>query len=131
MDVPDALSPTGEKLYTCLAFCRAVRISYRQADYWDRQKALSPSAAAATGSGSRRLYTTRDVAIGRVLARLARLGATIPVLTAVTERLRLLDDRSWPARVYVDARGVLGMTGRDLDDGGWVVPTASLVPTAA
>jgi DNA-binding transcriptional MerR regulator len=38
-----------------------VGISYRQLDYWARTDLVTPSLAEARGSGSRRLYSYRDL----------------------------------------------------------------------
>ncbi|HET9092928.1 MAG TPA: MerR family transcriptional regulator, partial [Acidimicrobiales bacterium] len=41
--------------------CKIVGITYRQLDHWDRTGLVSPSLAAARGSGTQRLYSYRDV----------------------------------------------------------------------
>ncbi len=51
-----------------------VGISYRQLDYWARTDLVRPSLAAATGSGSRRLYSYRDLLELRVIKSLLDAG---------------------------------------------------------
>ncbi len=51
-----------------------VGISYRQLDYWARTDLVRPSLAPATGSGSRRLYSYRDLLELRVIKSLLDAG---------------------------------------------------------
>lgn len=119
------------RTYTSEAFCRRVGITYRVLDYWDRTGTLKPSGSPATGSGSKRAYTDDDAAIGAVLARLNRLGASTDVLRVVANHLRDRPCLAWPTRVYVTKDGALSITAGGLEDGGWVVPTRSGCCTAA
>jgi DNA-binding transcriptional MerR regulator len=45
----------------------AAGISYRQLDYWDRTGLVVPSIQSATGSGSQRLYSFRDILVLKLL----------------------------------------------------------------
>ena len=51
-----------------------VGISYRQLDYWARTDLVRPSLCDATGSGSRRLYSYRDLLELRVIKSLLDAG---------------------------------------------------------
>lgn len=51
-----------------------VGISYRQLDYWARTDLVRPSLTPATGSGSRRLYSYRDLLELRVIKSLLDAG---------------------------------------------------------
>lgn len=51
-----------------------VGISYRQLDYWARTDLVRPSLADASGSGSRRLYSYRDLLELRVIKSLLDAG---------------------------------------------------------
>ena len=51
-----------------------VGITYRQLDYWARTDLIRPSLADASGSGSRRLYSYRDLLELRVIKSLLDAG---------------------------------------------------------
>lgn len=51
-----------------------VGISYRQLDYWARTDLLKPTFADAHGSGSRRLYSYRDLLELRIIKKLLDAG---------------------------------------------------------
>ena len=63
-------------------------ISYRQIDYWDRMRLVSPSLRAAQGSGSQRLYSYRDVVELCVVVRLRHLGVEIEHCAKALKALR-------------------------------------------
>lgn len=56
--------------YTSKEACRIADITYRQLHYWDKTNLVKPSIAAATGTGSRRVYSFVDLVCLRVTARL-------------------------------------------------------------
>lgn len=59
-------------------------ITYRQLDYWARKQIVEPSINPSHGSGSRRLYSFKDVVILAVLKRLLDAGVNLQnVTTAV------------------------------------------------
>jgi DNA-binding transcriptional MerR regulator len=65
--------------------CAAAGISYRQLDYWARTGLVEPSVRAATGSGSQRLYSFRDILVLKVVKRLLDTGISLQqIRTAVT-----------------------------------------------
>jgi DNA-binding transcriptional MerR regulator len=73
--------------YTATEAARIAGISYRQLDYWDRTELISPSAAEAHGSGSRRSYSYRDLVDLRIVK--AMLDANI-ALSAVRTAMLVL-----------------------------------------
>jgi DNA-binding transcriptional MerR regulator len=50
--------------------CAAAGITYRQLDYWARTGLVAPSVRTATGSGTQRLYSFRDILVLKVVKRL-------------------------------------------------------------
>lgn len=56
---------------------KAAGITYRQLDYWDRTGLVSPSIQNATGSGSQRLYSFRDILVLKVVKRLLDTGVSL------------------------------------------------------
>jgi DNA-binding transcriptional MerR regulator len=67
---------------------RAAGISYRQIDYWDRTHLVSPSMRGATGSGSQRLYSFRDILVLQVVKRLLASGVSLTSIRAAVGTLR-------------------------------------------
>ena len=57
-------------------------ITYRQLDYWARKQIVEPSITPSHGSGSRRLYSFKDVVILAVSKRLLDAGVTLQSVTA-------------------------------------------------
>lgn len=56
-------------------------ITYRQLDYWDRKQIVEPSITPSHGSGSRRLYSFKDVVILAVSKRLLDAGVNLQNVT--------------------------------------------------
>ncbi|WP_025274674.1 MerR family transcriptional regulator [Haloglycomyces albus] len=69
------------------AACRAVGITYRQLDYWARTGLVQPSVRQATGSGSNRLYSFRDVVFLKVIKRLLDAGVSLGRIRMVVDLL--------------------------------------------
>ena len=65
-----------------------VGISYRQLDYWARTDLVRPSLADATGSGSRRQYSYRDLLELRVIKSLLDAGIKLESVRSAFEYLR-------------------------------------------
>lgn len=60
-------------------------ITYRQLDYWARRQIVEPSITPSHGSGSRRLYSFKDVVILAVSKRLLDAGINLQnVTTAIS-----------------------------------------------
>lgn len=64
--------------------CAAAGITYRQLDYWARTGLVEPSIRPASGSGSQRLYSFRDILVLRIVKRLIDTGVSLAnIRTAV------------------------------------------------
>lgn len=68
--------------------CSAAGITYRQLDYWARTKLVEPTLRNASGSGSARLYSFRDVLVLKVVKRLLDTGVSLQQIRAAIEHLR-------------------------------------------
>jgi DNA-binding transcriptional MerR regulator len=69
-----------------------VGITYRQLDYWARTELVRPSLADAQGSGSRRLYSFRDLLELKVIKNLLDNGFDLKKVRSVFEYLRQRPD---------------------------------------
>lgn len=63
-------------------------ITYRQLDYWARTGLVVPELRDATGSGSQRLYSFRDILLLRVVKRFLDVGISLQQIRAAIEHLR-------------------------------------------
>ncbi|MDR1449377.1 MAG: MerR family transcriptional regulator [Propionibacteriaceae bacterium] len=70
------------------AACQAVGITYRQLDYWARTGLVVPEIRDATGSGTQRLYSFRDLLLLRVVKRLLDAGISLQQIRAAVDHLR-------------------------------------------
>ena len=61
---------------------RVAGITYRQLDYWARRQIVEPSITPSHGSGSRRLYSFKDVVILAVSKELLDAGINLQNVTA-------------------------------------------------
>jgi DNA-binding transcriptional MerR regulator len=68
--------------------CSAVGITYRQLDYWARTGLVEPSVRPATGSGTQRLYSFRDVLVLKVVKRLLDSGVSLQQIRTAVQHLR-------------------------------------------
>jgi DNA-binding transcriptional MerR regulator len=68
--------------------CRAAGITYRQLDYWARTGLVEPSVRAATGSGTQRLYSFRDILVLKIVKRLLDTGVSLQQIRAAVGHLR-------------------------------------------
>lgn len=83
--LPDLDENTGYRGPTA---CRAAGITYRQLDYWARTGLVAPSIRSATGSGTQRLYSFRDILVLKVVKRLLDTGVSLQQIRAAVEHLR-------------------------------------------
>jgi DNA-binding transcriptional MerR regulator len=92
-DVPGTTLPEGVG-YRGPVACAAAEITYRQLDYWARTGLVEPSIRPATGSGTQRLYSFRDILVLKVVKRLLDTGVSLQnIRTAVTHlRARGVED---------------------------------------
>ena len=98
--------------------CALVGITYRQLDYWARTGLLRPSIADATGSGSQRRYSYRDVLELKVIKRLLDAGLKLAQARQAVECLRedLGADLAASQLVLVGSRSVLAQSDGDIVD---------------
>src|SRR5262245_62411698 len=68
--------------------CNAAGITYRQLDYWARTGLVEPSVRSATGSGSQRLYSFRDILLLKVIKRLLDAGVSLQQIRTAAQHLR-------------------------------------------
>jgi len=68
--------------------CAAAGITYRQLDYWARTGLVEPSVRGASGSGSQRLYSFRDILVLKVVKRLLDTGVSLQNIRAAVGHLR-------------------------------------------
>jgi DNA-binding transcriptional MerR regulator len=78
----------GEVGYRGVSACSAVGISYRQLDYWARTGLVVPSVRDASGSGTSRLYSFRDLVVLKVVKRLLDAGVSLQNIRRAIEALR-------------------------------------------
>jgi DNA-binding transcriptional MerR regulator len=95
-----------------------VGITYRQLDYWARTDLVRPSLADARGSGSRRLYSYRDLLELKTIKRLLDAGIKLEVVREVFVYLRdnLGEDVSTANLVIQGSRTVLIQNDGELID---------------
>jgi len=74
--------------YRGVTACHAVGISYRQLDYWARTALVVPSVRDASGSGTQRLYSFRDLVVLKVVKRLLDAGVSLQNIRKAIETLR-------------------------------------------
>jgi DNA-binding transcriptional MerR regulator len=67
---------------------RAVGISYRQLDYWDKTGLVRPSIKQARGKGSRRIYSFEDLVELRVIAQLLGIGVPLAAVRKAARYVR-------------------------------------------
>lgn len=84
-ELPDLDSSTGYRGPTA---CRAAGITYRQLDYWARTGLVEPSVRSASGSGTQRLYSFRDILVLKVVKRLLDTGVSLQQIRTAVSHLR-------------------------------------------
>ncbi|CAN5357451.1 MerR family transcriptional regulator [soil metagenome] len=68
--------------------CSAAGITYRQLDYWARTSLVEPTVRGATGSGTQRLYSFRDILVLKVVKRLLDAGVSLRNIRKAVDFLR-------------------------------------------
>ncbi|HEY3010920.1 MAG TPA: MerR family transcriptional regulator [Micromonosporaceae bacterium] len=82
-------SPDGDAVgYRGVTACHAVGISYRQLDYWARTSLVVPGVRDASGSGTQRLYSFRDLVVLKVVKRLLDAGVSLQNIRKAIDTLR-------------------------------------------
>src|SRR4051812_7545307 len=77
-----------EQAYSGTKTAQIVGITYRQLDYWARTDLVRPSLADASGSGSRRRYSYRDLLELRMIKNLLDAGIRLEVVCDVFNNVR-------------------------------------------
>lgn len=67
--------------------CKAAGITYRQLDYWARTELVVPSIRPASGSGTQRLYSFRDILLMRIIKRLIDTGVSLQNVRVAVQHL--------------------------------------------
>jgi DNA-binding transcriptional MerR regulator len=68
--------------------CSGAGITYRQLDYWARTGLVAPTIRSATGSGSQRLYSFKDILVLKVVKRLLDAGVSLQNIRVAVDALR-------------------------------------------
>ena len=68
--------------------CSAAGITYRQLDYWARTGLVVPEVRSASGSGSQRLYSFRDVVLLKIVKRFLDTGVALQNIRTTVQHLR-------------------------------------------
>ena len=77
-----------EQGYSGTRAAQIVGITYRQLDYWARTDLVRPSLADASGSGSRRRYSYRDLLELRMIKNLLDAGIRLEIVREVFDNVR-------------------------------------------
>lgn len=94
-----------------------VGITYRRLDYWARTDLVRPSAVDASGSGSRRRYTYRDLLELKVVKQLLDAGIRLSAIREVFAYLRdHVDSDISSAHIVISGSSVVLCDGDDLID---------------
>jgi DNA-binding transcriptional MerR regulator len=83
------LSDVQDVGYRGSVACQAAGISYRQLDYWARTGLVVPSIRSASGSGSARLYSFRDILVLKVIKRFLSAGVSLQNIRSAVEHLKV------------------------------------------
>ncbi len=106
-----------DQMFSGTKAAQIVGISYRQLDYWARTNLVRPSGADATGSGSRRLYTYRDLLELKIIKKLLDAGIKLESVRDVFAYLRdHVDSDITSAHIVINGNSVLLCDGEDLID---------------
>ncbi|MBX6750288.1 MAG: MerR family transcriptional regulator [Micromonosporaceae bacterium] len=81
-------APPAEVGYRGTTAHTVAGITYRQLDYWARTGLVVPSVRDASGSGTQRLYSFRDIVVLKVVKRLLDAGVSLQNIRKAIETLR-------------------------------------------
>lgn len=94
-----------------------VGITYRQIDYWARTDLVRPSSCDAAGSGSRRIYSYRDLLELRVIKTLLDAGIKLESVRDVFKYLRdHVESEIAAAHIVISGQSVVLCQGDQLVD---------------
>ena len=113
-----AVNIGGETGFSGKRTAEIVDITYRQLDYWARTDLVRPSLADASGSGSRRQYSYRDLLELKVIKSLLDSGIRLEQVRKVFSYMRnhLGEDVASANLVIDGSNSVLVNTGEELID---------------
>ena len=81
-------APAADVGYRGPTACAVAGITYRQLDYWARTGLVTPSIRDASGSGTQRLYSFRDVLVLKLVRRLLDTGISLQNIRTAVGQLR-------------------------------------------
>jgi DNA-binding transcriptional MerR regulator len=111
------MSLQPDETYSGTRAAQIVGISYRQLDYWARTDLMRPSGSDATGSGSRRQYTYRDLLELKVIKKLIDAGIRLESVRDVFAYLRNhVDSDISAAHIVIEGSSVILCDGEELID---------------
>lgn len=84
-DLPELNEEIG---YRGRVVVNVIGITYRQLDYWARTGLVQPSIQTASGSGSTRLYSFRDILVLKIIKRLLDTGVSLNQIRVAVDSLR-------------------------------------------
>ena len=90
-DLPENERPGGDPEdvgYRGPTACSAAGITYRQLDYWARTGLVEPSVREASGSGTQRLYSFRDILVLKIVKKLLDAGISLQNIRTAIASLR-------------------------------------------
>ena len=90
-DLPEEERPGGSPQdvgYRGPTACSAAGITYRQLDYWARTGLVEPSVREASGSGTSRLYSFRDILVLKIVKKLLDAGISLQNIRTAIATLR-------------------------------------------
>ena len=90
-DLPEEERPGGSPQdvgYRGPTACSAAGITYRQLDYWARTGLVEPSVREASGSGTQRLYSFRDILVLKIVKKLLDAGISLQNIRTAIATLR-------------------------------------------
>jgi DNA-binding transcriptional MerR regulator len=94
-----------------------VNITYRQLDYWARTDLVRPAITDASGSGSRRLYSYRDLLELRIIKNLLDAGIKLESIREAFRYLRARSERDIAsAHLVISGTQVVLCDGDDIID---------------
>ncbi|HVM28129.1 MAG TPA: MerR family transcriptional regulator [Mycobacteriales bacterium] len=90
-DLPEAERPGAapeDVGYRGPTACSAAGITYRQLDYWARTGLVEPGVREASGSGTQRLYSFRDILVLKIVKKLLDAGISLQNIRTAISSLR-------------------------------------------
>jgi len=107
----------NNETYSGHSAAEIVGITYRQLDYWASTNLIRPSAADASGSGSRRRYTYKDLLELKVIKKMLDAGIKLPKIRDVFAYMRdHVGTEIASAHIVIDGNSVILCDGDNLVD---------------